>query len=282
MSDEAIYDPDAFHDFEHANWEEAAPFYHDNLGRTTSQVARPVLDAVGAAEAVRLLDVACGPGWLAAAAAQRGARAMGFDFSPNMIEDAKKRHPGVDFREGDAEALPFGDAAFEAVVCSFGLHHFPNPDRALGEAYRVLAPGGRYAFTSWCAAERSPFVAIFRGAVAAHGNPNPGLPIAPPQYHFDDPEACRAILQDAGFQECSVSEIPVVVRVDRPELTLQASFNGGGRARALLLAQTEEARARITEAVAEEARKYEKDGKIEIPRPALLVYGKKPMTEGAP
>ena len=76
-------------------------------------------------------------------AAQRGASVTGVDFAPAMVEYARRLHPGLDFREGDANALPFGPATFDAAVASFGLLHFDRPEHALVEMRRVLRPGGR-------------------------------------------------------------------------------------------------------------------------------------------
>ena len=87
-------------------------------------------------------DVACGSGHLAGFADAQGASVEGLDFSPRMIAAARKRFPGLSFQVGDAEALPFPDDAFDAVVIGFCVHHFPFPIRALSEARRVLRPEG--------------------------------------------------------------------------------------------------------------------------------------------
>ena len=108
-------DSDAFHDFEHAGWERAAAFYADAFGALTAQTAGALLDAAGAEPGTRLLDVACGPGFIAGAAAQRGATVVGLDFSAAMIASARRRLPSITFREGDAEALLFDVASFDRI-----------------------------------------------------------------------------------------------------------------------------------------------------------------------
>ena len=80
----------------------AAAHYADAFGIVTIQTDDTLLDAVGAASGTRLLDVACGPGFVAAAAARRGAAPIGIDFSAAMIADARRRHPEIRFDEGDA------------------------------------------------------------------------------------------------------------------------------------------------------------------------------------
>ena len=105
---------EAFHEFERAGWERAARFYVDSFGPLTIQAAPSLLDAVGAGRGTRVLDVACGPGFVAAAAAARGADVTGLDFADAMIAEAGRRHPGITFRQGDAEALAFEDGRFDA------------------------------------------------------------------------------------------------------------------------------------------------------------------------
>lgn len=91
----------------------------------------------------RVLDVAAGTGTSAKALARTGAEVVALDFSPGMVEQGRKKHPGIEFIEGDAQALPFPSGSFDAVTISFGLRNVHNPQLALGEMYRVLKPGGR-------------------------------------------------------------------------------------------------------------------------------------------
>ena len=88
------------------------------------------------------IATSCGPGLLAGEAAARDATVVAVDLSPIMLARARKQHPGVEFREADAEALPFTTASFDAVLCNFGLGHFPRPELALAQFARVLVPGG--------------------------------------------------------------------------------------------------------------------------------------------
>src|SRR2546429_3932919 len=136
--------------FEHAGWRVAAPSY-DAFAAATALFVAPLLQAVGIQPRMRLLDLACGTGLATARAAAMAARATGVDFSPEMISEARRRHPAIEFCLGDAEALPFADASFDAVIANFGIHHVERPERAIAEARRVLAPGGTFAFTFWAA-----------------------------------------------------------------------------------------------------------------------------------
>src|SRR5262245_62748234 len=125
-----------FHDFEQVGWEKAAEYYVDAFAPLTRQTTEHLLDAVGAKAGTRLLDVACGPGFITAAAAARGASVTGLDFADAMIAYAQHTHRGLAFRIGDAQNLPFDAASMDAVVMNFGLLHLARPDQAIAEAPR--------------------------------------------------------------------------------------------------------------------------------------------------
>ena len=103
--------------------------------------------ALGAAARGHLLDVACGPGVVTAALAPGAASVVAFDATEEMLEKARSRCDkaglaNVTFKRGDAENLPFADAQFDGVVTRLAVHHFADPQRAIGEMFRVLRHGG--------------------------------------------------------------------------------------------------------------------------------------------
>ena len=120
----------SFRDFEHQGWssEDVALGYHDYLSPITTQAIGALLNAAGVRRGTRVVDVATGAGYAAAAAADRGAEVIGIDFSATQVALARQRYPSLEFREGDAGALPFPDGAFDAVVSNFGMPHLPDPD----------------------------------------------------------------------------------------------------------------------------------------------------------
>ena len=227
---------------------------------------------------VRLLDVACGTGNVAAAATTRGAKATGLDCVASMVSEARKFHPETEFRVGDAEALPFADHEFDAVVCNFGMRHFPHPERALAEAFRVLASGGRIAFTDWLPPGRAPdsLHGIMREAMEAHADPAVSPPPPAPGYDFSDPQVCRRMLLAAGFEEPVSVEIPVVGKWSDPQDVLNTIYRGMVRNRVPLEAQPAAARARIEQAIVAGVRRFEKGGTFEIPMPAVLSSARRP------
>jgi SAM-dependent methyltransferase len=101
----------------------------------------------------RVLDVGCGTGVVAIAAARTGARVSGLDLTPELIVRARENAAitglDIEWREGDAEALPFGDGELDVVVSQFGHMFAPRPEVATREMLRVLKPGGTIAFTTW-------------------------------------------------------------------------------------------------------------------------------------
>src|SRR5215831_19024875 len=142
-------DLEAFRNFEKATHDKLAESYHETFSTVTDSAIEPLLKAAHVGEGTRLLDVATGPGTLAAKAAERGARVIGIDIAPAMVALAHTRHPHLDFREGSAEDLPFAPSSFDSVVSSFGVGHFSRPERVLSEFARVLVPKGRVALAWW-------------------------------------------------------------------------------------------------------------------------------------
>jgi demethylmenaquinone methyltransferase/2-methoxy-6-polyprenyl-1,4-benzoquinol methylase len=93
----------------------------------------------------RVLDACCGTGDLAVACSGRGGVVTGLDFSPAMLERARRKLPSATWVEGDLLALPFEAASFEAATVGFGVRNVADLERGLAELRRVLAPGGRVA-----------------------------------------------------------------------------------------------------------------------------------------
>src|SRR3954469_8985920 len=138
-------DADPVNAFEAAGWEAQVSGYEDFFGPIATRLVAPLLDAAAVERGARVLDVASGPGYVAASAAERGACVIGVDISQAMLSRARARNPQLDFRLGDAEALPFADGAFDAVGANLALRHVGRPERAAAEFARVLDADGRVA-----------------------------------------------------------------------------------------------------------------------------------------
>jgi SAM-dependent methyltransferase len=193
--------------FERQGHDALATSYHAFFAAVTALATGPLLDAVHLRPGTHLLDVATGPGALAAEAANRGARPVGIDLSPQMIELARRLHPGIDFREADVERLPFADDTFDAVVCAFGLGHFPRPEIAVAECVRTLLRGGRVAFSWWDDPSRQRIQGIFRDAIAEVGiSMPPDVPKGHDVYRFSNTGEFLRLLEGAGLTEVAVIE----------------------------------------------------------------------------
>lgn len=260
----------AFHDFEHHGWQEVAHRYHDSFSSVTTQSIGALLDSVGAAKGTRLLDVACGPGYVAAAAWERGANVLGIDFSSEMVRDARRRFPSIEFEEGDAEQLPVPASSFDAVVLNFGLLHLGRPERALVEAYRVLRPGGSVGFTVWNAPEMAVGFGIVLNAIQQFGDINIPLPSGPPFFRFSDPEESRRALEAAGFSAIRHLQVPQTWRLDSADALFNIFYESSVRTAGLLRGQKADALERIRSEVRDRADGYRKGSAIELPMPATL------------
>ena len=265
-----------FREFEHSGWQGIPQQYHQAFGELTTQSIEPLLDAAGVEPGTKVIDIASGPGYVAAAAARRGARVIGVDFSAAMIAEAQRRNPGIEFREGDAEQLPLGNGLFDAAVMNFGILHLSRPDQALAEACRVLRPGGRFGFTVWAKPEETVGFGIVLGAIAKHGNLNVPLPEGPPFFRFSEPDECVRSLHGAGFESPKVVKVPQTWRLPSVESLFQFMKESTVRTAGLLRGQKSDALEKIGDAIRDELKKYQKGNAVELPMPAILASGTKP------
>jgi SAM-dependent methyltransferase len=180
-----------------------------------------------------VLDVGTGTGVVAITAARAGARVWALDLTPELLAQARDNgriagQPGIDWTEGDAERLPYGDATFDVVLSQFGHIFAPQPPVVVAELRRVLKPGGRIAFASW---PPEHFVGRMFAFVAQHSPPPPAGAAAPGQWgvpaviaerlagHFDAPFFERGTMTVPtlslphlrGFMERSVGPLQKLV-----------------------------------------------------------------------
>lgn len=160
--------------------------------------AEAMLDEVKLGKKDRVLDIATGTGIVARVARERlgeGSTVVGVDISPDMLAVARDVEPGIDWREGEAGALPLrGGEQFDVVLCQQGLQFFPDKAKAASEMRRALAKGGRLAVSTWRSDEEHPFLRELRRVAERHLGP-----VADARYGFGDAGALEALFRDAGF-----------------------------------------------------------------------------------
>ena len=269
-------DPKGFTDFEYEGWEAISAGYERHFARLTRQTVPATLDAAGVGAGMRVLDVCTGPGVLAAAAQERGADTVGLDFSGEAVAIARRNVPGAEFRQGDAQALPFDDNAFDAVVCGYGIIHLPDPEKALAEFHRVLRPGGRTAVSVWDAPKSDNGFGIVYDALKAHGDLTVPLPYGPDSYQFSTRKSMTAALRAVGLGDIVVTPVPQSWEIADPLGLVSAILEGAVQARTLLLAQDDGARKAIDAAIGEGMVQFRMaDGRYAVYMPAVVGSGAK-------
>ena len=267
-----------FRAFERARHDKLAPTYAGFFAHVTAQAIAPLLAAVQAGPGMRLLDVAAGPGALAAAAAALGAQAEGVDLSPGMVALARASHPSLVFQEAAVEALPFADASFGAVAINFGIGHFPRPAEALAECLRVLAPGGRLAMSWWDVPAKQRVQGVFRDASAEVGLPPPAaVPKGHSNLRFCDSAELAGVLAEAGFSQPVVTEHAGEHVLPDVETLWQGGLGSLAVTAAAITEQPAEKQAAIRAALERHAAPYLTPRGLVLPVAFKVAAGRKPL-----
>ena len=242
---------DDFSKLEHDTWTQVTGLYDKSWANLTRQFIEPILDAVGIYAGMKVLDVACGPGYVSNAIQSRLAIPTGVDFSSSMIQLAREFYPGIEFVEGDAQALSFPDNKFDAVIMNFGMLHLAKPELGMAEARRVLKTGGRFGFTVWAGPERSPTANVMFSSIMKYANQDVNMPEAPPNYYFSDEKLTTELLQRIGFENVTFDDHLIEWVVPTAEYYFNTEVNAGVRSGAFLRRQTRETLSLIKQAVVE-------------------------------
>lgn len=171
--------------------------------------AELLVDRAEIGPGMRVVDVACGTGIVARLAHRRGAASVvGIDVSAPMLDVAREIEPSIDWREGDAAALPIGeDERFERVFCQQGLQFFAARQAAARELRRATADGGVLLAAVWRAANEMPVFETLQRVAERHVGP-----IHDQRYAFGDADALAELLSAAGFRDVRVDGASLVSR----------------------------------------------------------------------
>jgi SAM-dependent methyltransferase len=270
-----IFESDPIRRFEYSRWQRAAGVYASTFAGATSPFIDALLDAARVARGVRLLDIACGPGFVASRALLRGARATGLDFSPAMLAVARARDRAISLDRGDAEALPYADGEFDAVVSNFGIHHVPGPVLALREAHRVLRSGGRVAFSFWADLSENIAWKLLFEAIARHGDPAASDAPAPGG-GFGSAAQCADALRQVGFVACSTELVRATWHHADAQALVASLQAGTARMAAMIEAQRPAAMPAIIADIDDSAKCFRGADGIAVPIAAVIAFGVKP------
>lgn len=195
------------------------PYADDIAARVARARPRRVLEiAAGTGVVTRALDAVLPP----------HATLVATDLNPAMLAEAAAQGVGraVEWRQADAQALPFDDASFDAVVCQFGAMFFPDKPRAFAEARRVLRDGGLYAFSVWDRIEDNEFADIVTRAVATLFPDDPPRFLARTPHGHHDRDAIARDLAAAGFGRPDIDTVSARSRADSPRTVAVAYCQG--------------------------------------------------------
>lgn len=172
----------------------------------------------------RVLDIACGTGIVARVVRQRlgdGARVVGVDASEPMLAVAKRVAPDIEWRAGNAMALPVDvGEQFDVVTCQQGLQFFPDRPAAAREMRRALADGGRLAIATWRPLEDIPFFGDLHALAEQHLGP-----VVDQRHAFGVPSEIETLLRDAGFNDVRVDTLARTIRLSDPATFFQLNAN---------------------------------------------------------
>jgi SAM-dependent methyltransferase len=240
---------------------------YDRISETVADALTHFVNRIVPQPGERFLDVATGTGWTARLLAARGATVTGVDIGAGVIEAAKALAPDIDFRVGDAEALPFDNASFDAVTSSFGVMFAARPDVAARELARVCKTGGRLGLATW--APDGTVTGVFQ-TMRPYMPPPPANP-PPSPFEWGRPERIRELLGDAF--ELRFETGTTTLRMPDGASVWQLFVEGYGPTKALAAGCDAERRERLKRDFIAFHERYRSDLGIAMPRDYLVAIG---------
>jgi ubiquinone/menaquinone biosynthesis C-methylase UbiE len=211
--------------------------------------AEATVEELGLSNSDRVLDIACGTGIVARVAQPRVACAVGIDVSAGMLAVARAAAPGIDWREGNASALPLRpQEQFDVVVCHQGLQFFADKPAAAAQMRLALAPEGKLAVAIWRSDDEMPFVRELRRVAERHLGP-----IDDQRYNFGDAGALEALLRGAGLREVRSKILSRTLRFKDGASFLRLNAMAFVGMSAVGKAMDEQERSRIVEVIANDS-----------------------------
>ena len=267
-------------------WAAVAPAWAEHADYAEARGAdlgERMLTATSPQPGERVLELACGPGGLGLAAAERvapGGTVVLSDVVAEMTSIAAARASAraitnVSTRQLDLEQIDEPDEVYDVVLCREGLMFAPDPARAAREVTRVLRPGGRLAVSVWGPATSNPWLTIVFAAVQAVTGTTVPPPGVPGPFSLGDPELLVNLFVDAGVADIESADVAVPMRAPSFDAWWERTCALAGPLAKVLESLPREASDAIREHAREAVRDYEQPGQLELPGLALLVSGRR-------
>jgi SAM-dependent methyltransferase len=220
-----------------------------------------------------VLELSAGPGdtgFAAARALGETGRLISTDFSPEMVEVARRRGAelrltNVEYRVVDAERIELEADSVDGVLCQNGYMLMSDPAAALFETRRVLRPGGRLALAVWGAPERNPWASIGGMILVHRGHMPPPEPRAPGVFSMASEEHTRGLLERAGFTAIRTEEVPVAFAFGDVDEYVSWATDVAGPFAMVIRGLSDQEREAITEELTQAFAPFGADGGYELP-----------------
>lgn len=274
------FDPEKFKTMQKAAWSSVAEGWHRWLAPSLLPVTNRLIQLAGIPKGSKVLDIACGDGTLALAAATAGAAEVtAADLAPSFgpIIETTAQEMGMkdrlSFQECDIERLPFEDRQFDVVLCQFGLMFAPNRKSALREIYRTLKPQGTFAAAVWRTADENTALASIMSSLQNHLPPQPEG--APTLFGCGAPDLMASELHTIGFRDYQEANMDFPLRYGDAASAWKAMENTGPFAAAFAQWDSKTQR-KVKDKIKRIHAKFKTaDGAIEMPSRALLFHAKR-------
>jgi ubiquinone/menaquinone biosynthesis C-methylase UbiE len=278
------FDADAYTAEASRTWTEAAPRYDKLASALFGPTADAFIEFAGVRRGWRVLDVACGPGLAARAAARRAGetgRVLAVDLAPGMIalagaRPAARRVAPIEWRVMDAQRLEVSDASFDAVLCQLGLMLFGRPERALAEMRRAAAPGAPVACLVQGRRHAMQFTSLVFDAIVARAPHLRAPKGAPTLFAFGPDGVLEEAFAKAGLTEIVTRRLAGTFRFPSAEAYWETMIEGSGRTRAMLDSLPAETAAKVKADVLRRAGKRRSGRSIEIAYEFVMARGMAP------
>ncbi|MET0939469.1 MAG: methyltransferase domain-containing protein [Gaiellaceae bacterium] len=274
-------DPDEYRRASLQNWNTVAAGWERrraNIEKTSTPVREWLVRELAPQPGATILELASGPGdtgFATAALLGEEGRLITTDFSPEMVEVARRRGAelglrNVEYRTMDAERLDLADDSVDGVICRFAYMLMADPAAALVETRRILRRGGRLVFAVWRGAEQNPWVSIAGRVLVGRGLMAPPEPGVPGMFTMAPDERVHSLLTAAGFTHVRIDDVPVRFVYSGIDDYVASARDTGGAFSTAFGQASEEEREAITREFVEAFAPFALEGGYEFPGLALV------------